>query len=71
MCSTIGNGNSIEIQSFGFISGKEVKKFTLKNRNNQEIDVINYGATIISIRTPDKNNQLADIVLGYDNLEGN
>ncbi|XP_051167406.1 galactose mutarotase isoform X2 [Leptopilina boulardi] len=67
---TMAQENAIEIQSFGYINGKEVKKFTLKNRNNQEIDVINYGATIISIRTPDKYNQLADIVLGYDNLEG-
>lgn len=63
-------GLEIVVQPFGMINGKEVKKFTLKNNNNQEIDVMNYGATIISIRTPDKNNQLADIVLGYDNLDG-
>ena len=71
MSSTLPNQGQIGVQSWGSINGKEVKKFTLKNKCGQEVDVINYGAAILSIRTPDKNNQLADIVLGFDNIEGN
>ena len=71
MCSTLSNPCSVQVQSWGSINGKNVKKFILKNKIGQEVSVINYGATITNIRTPDKNNQLADIVLGFDNIEGN
>ncbi len=32
--------------------------------------LINYGAIIQSTRQPDKQNQLAEITLGYDDLQG-
>ena len=71
MCSKISDQSSIKVQPWGSINGKDVEKFTLRNKFDQEISVINYGATITNIKTPDKNNQLADIVLGFDNIEGN
>ncbi|XP_033223586.1 aldose 1-epimerase isoform X2 [Belonocnema kinseyi] len=70
MCTNLPNHGQFKVQSWGSLNGKDVKKFTFKNKCNQEVDVINYGATITSIRTPDKNNQLADIVLGFDHIEG-
>ncbi|CAF0825784.1 unnamed protein product [Didymodactylos carnosus] len=48
----------------------EVKKYTLTSPNGLEISLINYGATIQSIRQPDRNNQVAEITLGYDTLQG-
>lgn len=33
------------------------------------IDVCDYGATILAIRTPDKNGIVSDVVLGYDTIE--
>ena len=35
-----------------------------------EAEVISYGGTLISLKTPDKSGNVADIVLGYDTLDG-
>src|SRR5688572_13796061 len=48
--------------------GQEVSLYTLKNKNGVEMQVINYGAIITSLKTPDKNGVFEDIVLGYDSL---
>jgi aldose 1-epimerase len=50
--------------------GKQVFKYVLKNKNGVEVHVINYGAIITHLKTPDKNGKLEDIVLGYDSLSG-
>ncbi|XP_008212906.1 aldose 1-epimerase isoform X3 [Nasonia vitripennis] len=61
---------SIQVQPWGTVAGKEVKKFTIKNSKNQEVDIISYGATIMAIRTPDKVGKIDDVVCGFDNIEG-
>ena len=43
--------------------GKEVHKYTLKNHQGMEVDIINYGAIITAIRIPDRNNEPGDVVL--------
>ena len=48
--------------------GKEVFKYTLTNKNGLELAVINYGAIVVSLKTPDKQGNLGDIVLGHDSL---
>lgn len=50
--------------------GQEVSVYTLKNKNGVELQVINYGAIVTSLKTPDKNGALEDIVLGFDSLQG-
>ncbi len=40
---------------------------SIENKNGTKLIVSNYGAAIVSLFTKDKNGQLADIVLGYDN----
>jgi len=56
---------------FGKLDSKEeVKFFTLKNKNGIEVKLIPYGAAIVSLKVPDKNGKSADIVLGYDDLQG-
>ena len=35
-----------------------------------ELSITNYGANIVSILVPDNKGQVADVVLGYDSLEG-
>lgn len=61
---------SITTTTWGSVNGKEIKKFTLKNAACQEVDVITYGATVTAVRTPDKEGNVADVVLGFDNIEG-
>nr|XP_034187017.1 aldose 1-epimerase-like isoform X3 [Osmia lignaria] len=61
---------SITVAKWGSIEGRSIEKYTLKNKSGQEVDIVTYGATITSVRTPDKHGNIADVVLGYDNIEG-
>jgi aldose 1-epimerase len=57
--------------TFGTLpDGKIVYRFTLKNDKGVEMQVINYGGIITSLKTPDKNGKVEDVVLGYDSLSG-
>ena len=61
----------IPTENFGnHPSGDEVQLFTLSNSNGLEAKITNYGATVVSLKTPDKNGELIDILLGFDNLDG-
>ena len=64
-----GLNMSISRKEFGSIDGKAVSLFTMKNRNETEVRVINYGCIITSIIVKDKNGRHRDIALGFDNLE--
>ena len=54
----------------GNLNGKEVRLFELANNNGVRTGIMNYGATLVYIKTPDKAGNTADIVLGYDDLDG-
>ena len=49
--------------------GTPVELYVLKN-GQITVKVMTYGAIITEIDTPDRNGKEADIVLGFDNLEG-
>lgn len=49
---------------------QNIRRFTFTNDNGVSVQVITYGATITSIRCPDKFGNIADIVLGFDDIEG-
>jgi aldose 1-epimerase len=55
---------------FGEIKGEQVYEYTLKNSKGMMVKVINYGATITDIISPDKNGELQSVVLGFDSLSG-
>jgi aldose 1-epimerase len=50
--------------------GTAVELFTLTNGNRLELKAMTYGATIVSLRVPDRGAKLDDIVLGYPSLAG-
>lgn len=50
--------------------GAAVDLYTMTNRHGIQVGVINYGATVQSIRTPDRDGKMADIALGFDTLDG-
>jgi aldose 1-epimerase len=57
--------------SFGkTASGEEVALYTLTNGRGMEVRTMARGATILSIRVPDRAGKLADVTLGYDTLAG-
>lgn len=49
-------------------NGEEVDLYLLKNKNNVEIGIINYGGIIVSLKVPGRRGELADVVLGYDDF---
>ena len=50
--------------------GTPVEAYTLRNENGVEARILTYGGIIQSLKVPDKNGQLGDVVLGYDDLNG-
>lgn len=61
---------SITRNYFGTLpDGTAVDIFTLKNSKNMSVDIINFGGIIVSIRIPDKNGNIADVALGYEQLD--
>jgi aldose 1-epimerase len=51
------------------VEGKKTALYVLENSNGMEVCICNYGGTIVSVMTPDRNGKLADVVLGYDSIE--
>ncbi len=51
------------------VDGKQTDLYVLKNKNGVEVAVTNYGAFIVSVLTPDRAGNYADVVLGHDTLE--
>ncbi|MCL2637123.1 MAG: galactose mutarotase [Oscillospiraceae bacterium] len=56
-------------ENWGSYNGYAVHLFTLKN-NDLTVRLTSFGAALVGIDAPDKNGELADVVLGYDNLDG-
>lgn len=50
--------------------GRTVELYTLKNGKGMEAAITTYGARIVSIVVPDRDGHRADVVLGFDNLQG-
>ncbi len=62
---------SIKRQAFGKLpDGREADLYVLTNKNGLEAAVTNYGATLVWLKVPDRSGELADVILGYDNLDG-
>jgi len=47
-----------------------VDLYLLTNAQGMEAAITNYGATVVSLKVPDRKGKLADVVLGYDSLDG-
>jgi len=60
---------SVTSESFGTADGEDVDLFTLTNANGMVVKIITYGGIVQSIEVPDSSGEMADVVLGYDNLD--
>ena len=62
---------TIRKQSFGkTVGGEPIDLYSLTNKKGMEVSITNYGATVVSIQAPDRAGKTADVVLGFDTLEG-
>src|SRR6266516_1909867 len=50
--------------------GQAVDLYTLTNANGVVVTITNYGGTVVSLKTPDRHGKFADVVLGFDNVDG-
>jgi aldose 1-epimerase len=65
--SAMTPGDTVSRQYFGRGPHNTiVTLYTLTNKNGMSVSIMDYGATITSIRVPDRNGKLDDVVLGYD-----
>jgi aldose 1-epimerase len=66
-----GGERKVQVSEFGKTKdGETIYRFLLTNKKSVEASVISYGATLISLRVPDRNGKIGDVVLGYDGLDG-
>lgn len=66
--STVKEG--ITQADWGTTDGKQVHLFTLTNKNGVKVTISDYGSTITSFVTPDKNGNKSSIIIGFDSLAG-
>ncbi|KAJ9589434.1 hypothetical protein L9F63_017362 [Diploptera punctata] len=72
----MSDSTTVVEDGFGFLKNPEtgnseiIRRYTLRNVNSVEVQVISYGATITSIKCPDKKRRIHDVVLGFDDIEG-
>jgi aldose 1-epimerase len=55
---------------FGKLGDTPVQLYTLTNENGLVAKITNYGATVTEMHVPDRTGRLADVVSGFDALEG-
>ena len=48
--------------------GEKVSLFVLTNANGMQVSLLDYGATVKEILTPDRNGKFANVSLGFSNL---
>lgn len=56
--------------NFGTADGKKIDIYTLTNTKGVEARLTTYGAALVSLKVPDNKGALADVVLGYETVDG-
>lgn len=51
-------------------AGDQVELYTLTNSKGVAAAITNYGGILVSLKVPDRTGNLADVVLGFDGLDG-
>jgi aldose 1-epimerase len=65
------SGGRVSRRPFGRTArGEDVELFTLSNRSGLTAAVASYGATVTSLRAPDRQGRMDEVVLGHDVLTG-
>ncbi len=70
-CATMSSGSTgtLSAAPFGQTSkGLPITIYKLLNSKGAEVDIMDWGATIVSIKVPDRAGKLGDVVLGFDHL---
>jgi aldose 1-epimerase len=61
---------SVAVRTFGYLpGGVPIQAWTLSGAGGLVAEIIPYGATVTRLLAPDRDGRLADVVLGFDNLQ--
>lgn len=65
------DGLKISQKSFGTIkkTGENATLYTITNKNGASVDLSTFGATITSIKIPDRTGKIVDVTQGYNSVE--
>ena len=66
---TTTTGGTMSKESFGAApDGTPAYLYTLKNSQGMEAKIITFGGIVVSLKVPDRNGKLDDVVLGFDSV---
>ncbi|MGA3300776.1 MAG: galactose-1-epimerase, partial [Candidatus Acidiferrales bacterium] len=58
---------ALQVSEFGKTKdGAAIQRYVLSNKKNFEVVVTNYGASLVSVKAPDRSGKIADVVFGYN-----
>lgn len=61
----------ISMKSFGVTAkGREATLYTFTNKYGMSMSVTDFGAALVSVMVPDRDDEMTDVVLGYDDVKG-
>jgi aldose 1-epimerase len=60
---------TISKEAFGSVGGQAVDRYTLKNCHQMEVKILTYGGILQMINVPDRKGDVANVTLGFDNLD--
>jgi aldose 1-epimerase len=67
--TTAKGGGTITSQYYGTTAGgSDVYEYTLTNAKGMEVKIITYGGIITSVQVPDRKHKMANVALGFNNL---
>ncbi len=65
-----GGAMDIDVKPFGTTpDGQQVRLYTLRNANGMTAGIMTYGGIMTTLTAPDRDGNMGDILLGYDNLQ--
>jgi aldose 1-epimerase len=70
LLSALAAHAGVTSRPWGQWDGKPVQLYTLTNDRGVAVQVTNYGAILVSVRTPDRGGKSARVVQGFDSLAG-
>jgi aldose 1-epimerase len=71
LCTACTNQGKPVSNTYGTLpDGNTASLYTLTNANGLTATLTDFGATLVSLKTPDRDGNFADITIGYDTLEG-
>lgn len=71
LCTACTQRGTPVSQTYGTLpDGATANLYTLTNANGVTATLTDFGATLVSLATPDRDGNFADIAIGYDTLDG-